>query len=207
VQWDDAFGLGLHYMHARHYSPALGRFLQPDPARADPNHFGYAMGNPVSGIDPTGTCTLATAWVWPFGTIIAGLTCSPVVWSAATAIAGTIVSAAVLASSEIQYTTRSDRWQRAEQKVRDMYRNRGYYVVAFKRFWTPFGYRVFDACIYWSYSAYRLRPNNPVFCVEVKSGSYSNYRSYFAPSSTQQAKDRYISKVYRFPVETIWVPD
>ena len=31
VQWDNELGLGLLYMHARHYSPALGRFLQPDP--------------------------------------------------------------------------------------------------------------------------------------------------------------------------------
>lgn len=31
VQWDDQFGLGLEYMHARHYSPVLARFLQPDP--------------------------------------------------------------------------------------------------------------------------------------------------------------------------------
>jgi RHS repeat-associated protein len=37
VQWDDAFGLGLLYMHARHYSPSLGRFLQPDPSRLDVN--------------------------------------------------------------------------------------------------------------------------------------------------------------------------
>jgi putative transposase len=28
VAWDNAFGLGLHYMHARHYSPAFDRFLR-----------------------------------------------------------------------------------------------------------------------------------------------------------------------------------
>lgn len=54
VQWDDAFGLDLHYMHARHYSPLLGRFLQPDPAAVESNPYGYARANPVSFIDPSG---------------------------------------------------------------------------------------------------------------------------------------------------------
>ncbi len=57
VQWDNSFGLGLHYMHARHYSPMLGRFLQPDPIRAELGHYAYAEGNPTSHIDPTGQCT------------------------------------------------------------------------------------------------------------------------------------------------------
>jgi RHS repeat-associated protein len=38
VAWDNAFGLGLHYMRARHYAPALGRFLQHDPTRAEDSH-------------------------------------------------------------------------------------------------------------------------------------------------------------------------
>ena len=54
VQWDNAFGLGLTYMHARHYSPTLGRFLQPDPARGDPNLFSYVENSPVTRADPTG---------------------------------------------------------------------------------------------------------------------------------------------------------
>jgi RHS repeat-associated protein len=54
VQWDDAFGLGLLYMHARHYSPALGRFLQPDPSRLDEQLFVYAGSGPVSKVDPDG---------------------------------------------------------------------------------------------------------------------------------------------------------
>ena len=55
VQWDDAFGLGLTYMHARHYSPTLGRFLQPDPSRLDAQLFVYAGNGPVSRVDPSGT--------------------------------------------------------------------------------------------------------------------------------------------------------
>jgi RHS repeat-associated protein len=35
VQWDGFSGAGLLYMHARHYGPAIGRFLQPDPSAAE----------------------------------------------------------------------------------------------------------------------------------------------------------------------------
>jgi RHS repeat-associated protein len=55
VQWDNQFGLGLHYMHARHYAPALGRFLQPDPAGEEANAYAYVGNGPISRIDPSGT--------------------------------------------------------------------------------------------------------------------------------------------------------
>jgi RHS repeat-associated protein len=54
---DDTTGLvatGLLYMKARHYGPELGRFLQPDPARAEANMYAYAGNNPVTKIDPSG---------------------------------------------------------------------------------------------------------------------------------------------------------
>jgi RHS repeat-associated protein len=54
VQWDDSFGLHLLYMHARTYSPVLGRFLQPDPARADGNLYAYAGNSPATKSDPDG---------------------------------------------------------------------------------------------------------------------------------------------------------
>lgn len=54
VQWDDSFGLGLHYMHARHYAPSLGRFLQPDPAALENNLHAYVANSPVTGTDPSG---------------------------------------------------------------------------------------------------------------------------------------------------------
>jgi RHS repeat-associated protein len=54
VQWDDVHGLGLYYMHARHYSPTLGRFLQPDPAAEEANLYGYADSSPVTNVDPDG---------------------------------------------------------------------------------------------------------------------------------------------------------
>ncbi|HVL53196.1 MAG TPA: RHS repeat-associated core domain-containing protein, partial [Vitreimonas sp.] len=63
VQWDNWQGAGLHYMHARHYSPALGRFLQPDPDRSEANLYAYAANNPVTEIDPDGTCFIVCAVV------------------------------------------------------------------------------------------------------------------------------------------------
>jgi uncharacterized protein RhaS with RHS repeats len=48
-------------MHARHYSPALGRFLQPDPDRSEANLYAYAANNPVTEMDPDGTCFIVCA--------------------------------------------------------------------------------------------------------------------------------------------------
>jgi uncharacterized protein RhaS with RHS repeats len=50
-------------MHARHYSPALGRFLQPDPDGSEANLYAYAANNPVTEIDPDGTCFILCAIV------------------------------------------------------------------------------------------------------------------------------------------------
>lgn len=50
----------LDYMHARHYNPQLGRFLQIDPlagsvrAPQTLNRYAYVSGNPLSRIDPRG---------------------------------------------------------------------------------------------------------------------------------------------------------
>jgi RHS repeat-associated protein len=59
VQWDNQLSLGLLYMHARHYSPVLGRFIQPDPGRADDNLYEYSVDSPVTKTDPSGGCTEA----------------------------------------------------------------------------------------------------------------------------------------------------
>ncbi len=51
---------GLVYLRARHYSPALGRFLQRDSLRASPpprsrcNRSSYAHANPLRYTDPSG---------------------------------------------------------------------------------------------------------------------------------------------------------
>ncbi len=48
---------GLYYYRARHYSPALGRFLQPDPLGYGPgmNMYGYVHNDPVNRTDSSGT--------------------------------------------------------------------------------------------------------------------------------------------------------
>ena len=52
--------VGTDYMHARHYSSALGRFLSVDPIRGPSgvpqrlNRYAYAVGNPLRYIDPDG---------------------------------------------------------------------------------------------------------------------------------------------------------
>ncbi len=55
VQWDNTHGLGLLYMHARHYAPSLGRFLQADLVAAEENLYAYVENGPISRIDPAGT--------------------------------------------------------------------------------------------------------------------------------------------------------
>jgi RHS repeat-associated protein len=62
VQWDNSIGQNLLYMHARTYSPVLGRFLTPDPARADGNLYAYAGNSPVTKTDPSGL--RPGDWVW-----------------------------------------------------------------------------------------------------------------------------------------------
>ncbi|MDP9463507.1 MAG: hypothetical protein M3P52_02690, partial [Actinomycetota bacterium] len=66
VAWDSAFGLALEHMGARHYSPALGRFLQPDPSRLELNLYRYADNNPVLKADPTGTIAIVVPIAWCF---------------------------------------------------------------------------------------------------------------------------------------------
>jgi RHS repeat-associated protein len=53
VQWDA--GIDLHLMGARHYSPALGRFIQPDPPALEENLYAYVNNSPITRLDPDGT--------------------------------------------------------------------------------------------------------------------------------------------------------
>lgn len=48
----------LYYDRARYLSPALGRFLQPDPIgiAGGPNLYAYVGNDPVNLVDPLGTC-------------------------------------------------------------------------------------------------------------------------------------------------------
>ncbi len=75
VQWDDFSGAGLQYMHARHYSPLTGRFLQPDPSAAEANLYAYAGDSPVTKVDPSGNCgpcVIAIVWVGGMAILIVG---------------------------------------------------------------------------------------------------------------------------------------
>jgi len=47
---------GLHYYRARYYSPAIGRFLQPDPMHYIDglSLYRYVSNNPVNSVDPFG---------------------------------------------------------------------------------------------------------------------------------------------------------
>lgn len=57
-------GTGLTYLRARHYDPAAGVFLSPDPIMGDPREpvtrhkYLYANNAPTNGSDPTGLLTL-----------------------------------------------------------------------------------------------------------------------------------------------------
>jgi RHS repeat-associated protein len=54
-QADDNANRGLYYLRARHYDPALGRFLSKDPVPFV-NRYAYVDGNPVNLSDPSGLC-------------------------------------------------------------------------------------------------------------------------------------------------------
>gem|GEM_PF-2428923 len=61
VHWDHSTAVpaGLLYMHARHYSPEFGRFLQPDPSALEHNFYEYAGNSPVTKVDPDGNICFA----------------------------------------------------------------------------------------------------------------------------------------------------
>jgi hypothetical protein len=61
-------------MHARHYSPALGRFIQPDPEAAEANLYGYVGQNPLTRSDARGDCAMVGA-ANPIDWTLRGLTC------------------------------------------------------------------------------------------------------------------------------------
>ncbi len=94
VQDDSLLGFPLLLMGARHYASELGRFIQADPSRVEPNSYAYAANSPVSHIDPSGhaaVCTLLgpTFWIPWVGKLSLALCGGAIVWGiGVTAIGG-----------------------------------------------------------------------------------------------------------------------
>ena len=108
VQWDDlGVGLGLAYMHARHYSPALGRFLEPDPIAAEPNSYAYAATNPVTNTDARGTWGPAICLAPPIAPICVKVTADVVitVWGGVLLLVG--VSTQVKSDTTVRVTPKT----------------------------------------------------------------------------------------------------
>ncbi len=68
---------GLVHFGAREYDPALGRWLSRDPidfAGGDANLYGYVLGDPVGGVDPSGLIgeTIGPAIELPPGSVFLG---------------------------------------------------------------------------------------------------------------------------------------
>ena len=52
---------GLHYLSARTYDPQTGQFLAKDPLKtSEETSYQYCGGNPVAGVDPSGTYAVET---------------------------------------------------------------------------------------------------------------------------------------------------
>ena len=196
VQWDNFSGLGLYYMHARHYSPALARFLQPDPARADVNAYAYVQDSPVTLGDPTGNMAMAIQRV---DTIGGGgipykwLACL-VLCSVATYAIGHLAKDAGLQYG-IQYEIR---------KIAELIRLHPGSFLKPQSFPTSLGRRYLDLCMYPSVYHWLLNPYHPEHCWEIKSSAaavddyYTNRRRDF-----QYAKDREIEATFRFTISVL----
>lgn len=202
VQWDNGYGLGLLYMHARSYSPAIARFLEPDPARADGNLFVYAGNAPATKSDPSGSCWqflaggLATAETGVGAAAGAGLFLGcvglgvlAIVFAARTgAMAGPMVGH--ILTSPWQLTAGRNYEQRQIRRLRLIHP----VVVAPKFFRTTKGPRFLDACAYSDpFMATLAGGIYPEVCFEYKRspGAAWHYYDSFQAVKDQAIRDQY----------------
>jgi hypothetical protein len=88
-------------MGARHYSPSLGRFLQPDPPALEANLYAYAANSPVTKADPSGEFAIAIPFLAPLAAGAASALAKAVV------AVGAAVGAAVVGSTIGRALTRT----------------------------------------------------------------------------------------------------
>ena len=203
VQWDSSLGLGLLNMHARSYSPNLGRFLQPDPARADGNLYGYAGNSPVTKSDPSGRCLIPViGWIICGEIAVAGATfaVAGVAWAAHN-IGGYLYHHPIRINfGQPQQLVDGKTW---EQKQIAKLRLKWPVVRAPKYFWTKYGRRYLDACVYDDWlTAYEYDGIFPIVCYEFKKTSGAAWRYYY---SGQALKDQAIREQYPWiNIQVIW---
>ena len=192
-------------MHARHYSPALGRFLQPDPARAEENGYAYTANSPVTKTDPSGNCLVPiVGWIICGEIAVAGVTF---------VVAGTAWAARNIGDyfyhHPIQISwaspTQLARGKAFEQAEVRKLRMTWPVVIAPKYFKTSAGPRYLDACVYDSWGmAYYRGGIFPIFCIEFKSTPRAAWRYYY---SMQAKKDQAIRRQYPWiTIHVIWEP-
>ncbi|CAN5516529.1 hypothetical protein BH24ACT5_BH24ACT5_03780 [soil metagenome] len=202
VQWDNFSGLDLHYMHARHYAPAIGRFLQPDPSRMDTLAYSYADNNPVSKVDPSGTVAIVLVGVGMIILTGLALISSYLLWYQA--IHGHALRISIPIPRFFWYDSAQqvvrNAWQGLIGEIvvltlmRDIFgRGRVRYHV---RFNTWLGLRIQDVCIYRSAADPDTRAQ---MCLEVKTGGAQYW------FSAQHAFDKVILIQFGVPVVPVRV--
>lgn len=200
VQWDA--GIGAYLMGARHYSPALGRFLQSDPAALEESSYAYTENNPISRADAGGGCwqTLAFAVTGVGAAPSAGAfaLCIGALW-----VVGTVSSQAAVRS----FNTQGCLWNCSTAQANRAYGTAAELLAAWGvarfikghvrfhvYFQTPLGGRYLDICVYRSAADPNTRA---LVCFEVKTGRSPYYLT------TQWYKDNYIMGTYKFRIYLI----
>lgn len=185
-------------MHARHYSPALGRFLQPDPSDAEANLYVYATGNPISRVDPSGNCTLYLIWIPYVGPAVSAATCGYAALIAAGAGIGLVIGWAI---TNVQIKDNRAAGLRAEALAfRTQIWKPGRFYAFHVWFPTRLGSRYQDVCEWnsnWHYFGRRFHPNR---CREVKSGGASYW------GTRQHRKDIEIMNTFGFRIHLLRAP-